>query len=150
MLASLNHLTLATSDLDRAFDFYVDLLGARPEARWDRGAYLSVGELWLCLSVDEARPADDYTHVAFGTAAGTFTETVVRLKRADVTEWRSNSSEGESFYFLDPDGHKLELHEGDLASRLAAVERAPYAGWVRFPDAGATWPRATAVPAPSP
>jgi len=46
--------------------------------------------------------------------------------------WKRDVSEGASFYFLDPDGHRLELHEGDLDSRLAAVDRAPYAGWVRF------------------
>lgn len=42
-----------------------------------------------------------------------------------------NKSEGQSFYFLDPDGHKLELHVGDLASRLAQCREKPYSG-MRF------------------
>ena len=35
-------------------------------------------------------------------------------------------------FALDPDGHKLELHVGDLESRLAACREAPYEGMVFF------------------
>lgn len=55
MLTGLNHLTLAVTDVDRSLDFYRDLLGFVPHARWQSGAYLSLGELWLCLSLDAAR-----------------------------------------------------------------------------------------------
>lgn len=71
MLTGLNHLTLAVSDLDRSFEFYRHLLGFTPHARWQGGAYLSLGALWLCLSRDEARAqqsARDYTHYAFSVA----------------------------------------------------------------------------------
>ncbi|ECC9552432.1 hypothetical protein DTF12_00300 [Salmonella enterica subsp. salamae] len=34
-------------------------------------------------------------------------------------------------YLLDPDGHKLELHVGNLASRLAQCREKPYSG-MRF------------------
>ncbi|GKQ11290.1 hypothetical protein NUKP79_50110 [Klebsiella quasipneumoniae] len=34
-------------------------------------------------------------------------------------------------YLLDPDGHKLELHVGDLSSRLAQCREKPYSG-MRF------------------
>ncbi len=47
MLNSLNHLTLAVSDLARSVDFYHQLLGLKLHARWDNGAYLTCGELWL-------------------------------------------------------------------------------------------------------
>ena len=132
MITGLNHLTLAVGDVDRSVDFYVGLLGCRPEARRDRGAYLSAGALWLCLSLDEPRPAGDHTHVTFGVAPDGFAAAAARLVEAGVTRWKENASEGDSFYFLDPDGHRLELHDGDLASRLASVARKPYAGWVRF------------------
>jgi hypothetical protein len=48
--------------------------------------------------------------------------------------WKENRSEGASLYFEDHDGHKLELHVGDLASRLRACRGAPYPEMVLFGD----------------
>ncbi|MGE1173559.1 fosfomycin resistance glutathione transferase [Pseudomonas sp. BW7P1] len=134
MLTGLNHLTLAVTDLDRSLGFYRDVLGLRVEATWDAGAYLSLPGLWLCLSLDAQRqsePGADYTHYAFSLGAADFPLFVHQLRAANVPQWRDNRSEGASFYFLDPDGHKLEAHVGDLASRLAACRQKPYAG-MRF------------------
>lgn len=135
MLSGLNHLTLAVTDLERSVVFYGELLQLRLEAKWDRGAYLSLPGLWLCLSLDPLRktePVADYTHYAFTITAEHFPVLVARLEVAQVASWRDNRSEGESFYFLDPDGHKLEVHVGDLASRLKACRQAPYAGMEFF------------------
>lgn len=136
MLTGLNHLTLAVRELERSVDFYQRLLGFRPHARWDAGAYLSLGDLWLCLSLDPlkpARPAPEYTHYAFSIAQEDFGAFLHQLRDHGVSEWRRNRSEGDSLYFLDPDGHKLEAHVGDLASRLAECRARPYAG-MRFFD----------------
>lgn len=136
MLTGLNHLTLAISDLTRSLAFYRDVLKLRVEATWDAGAYLSLPGLWLCLSLDPQRSSEaspDYTHYAFSVSAADFPRFVEKLKEANVREWRDNRSEGASFYFLDPDGHKLEAHVGDLASRLDACRQKPYAG-MRFHD----------------
>lgn len=135
MLSGLNHLTLAVRDVNRSFDFYTRLLGFIPHARWQNGAYLSLGELWLCLSWDSSRATDtpgDYTHYAFSVTEENFAPTALRLRQAGVKEWKSNRSEGESLYFLDPDGHQLEIHSGDLASRLAACRAQPYQGMEFF------------------
>jgi catechol 2,3-dioxygenase-like lactoylglutathione lyase family enzyme len=134
VLTGLNHLTLAVADLERSFAFYEDLLGFRPAAIWNTGAYLSLGDLWLCLSLDGKRAAiaePDYTHYAFDIAQHDFAVFRARLLDAGVVEWRQNKSEGDSFYFLDPDGHQLEAHVGNLASRLAKCRQTPYAG-MRF------------------
>ena len=133
MLTGLNHLTLAVRELPRSVDFYHQLLGLRLHARWDNGAYLSCGELWLCLSVDATTTEKtDYTHYAFDVSKESFTVFVARLEPQGVVMWKSNKSEGESYYFLDPDGHRLELHVGSLAQRLAACREKPYSGMVFF------------------
>ena len=135
MLTGLNHLTLAVTDLNRSVAFYQNLLQLRLDATWDAGAYLSLPGLWLCLSLDPLRKSEagaDYTHYAFSLNAADFQPFVERLRSAGVQEWRDNRSEGASFYFLDPDGHKLEVHVGDLASRLNACRQKPYAGMKFF------------------
>lgn len=131
MLTGLNHLTLAVSDLQRSLDFYCGTLNFAPRARWDSGAYLSLGDLWLCLSLDRRRDSShalDYTHFAFSIGEEHFDEFVDGLRLKGVSEWKDNRSEGDSIYFLDPDGHQLEAHVGSLASRLAACRRRPYSG----------------------
>lgn len=131
MLKGLNHLTLAVSALDRSIEFYRQTLGLTLNARWDQGAYLSLHDLWLCLALDAHRQAEarpEYTHYAFTVSENDFASVVEHLRFHDVKEWKRNASEGDSFYFLDPDGHKLEIHAGDLNTRLHACRQAPYPG----------------------
>jgi len=119
-IQGLSHLTLAVTDLDRSVSFYCDVLGLDLRALWAEGAYLEAGSLWLCLSVDAAAEAvqrSDYTHYAFDVAPDDF-EALADRVRARAPQWKDNRSEGASLYFLDPDGHRLELHMGSLASRL--------------------------------
>lgn len=124
-IKGLNHLTLAVTDLDRAIGFYRDVLGLALRARWDEGAYFEAGALWLCLSHDpNAATASrgDYTHFAFDVAPESFAAMAESITR-HAPIWKDNRSEGSSLYFRDPDGHKLELHVGSLASRLDHYRR---------------------------
>ncbi len=127
-IQGLNHITLAVGDLARSFDFYVGVLGCTPVARWSRGVYLTAGDLWLALLTSEKPIAarSDYSHIAFTVAPSDFDPLRVRLETAGVSAWSENRSEGESFYFRDPDGHQLEIHVGDLQSRLAAMKADPW------------------------
>lgn len=124
-LGSLNHLTLSVRDLARSERFYVDLLGMQLLVRWPRGRYLRSGQTWVCLTLDHRRggePAAEYTHLAFSPARPEdFDPLVARLEAAGVRSWQDDSSEGASHYFLDPDGHKLELHTTGLRDRLRHV-----------------------------
>ncbi len=121
-ITGLNHVTLAVGDLDRSLSFYRDLLGLDVRALWPKGAYLEAGSLWLCLSLDqEARttPHADSTHVALSAADLTDFQVLSDKIRTKAPIWREIKGEGLSLFFLDPDGHRLELHLGSLATRLA-------------------------------
>lgn len=121
-LTGLNHLTFAVSDLERSLAFYAGLLGFSVRMRSGTSAYLEAGGLWLALVVDPTvrpGPLPEYSHAAFGVSASDLPRLVQRLTQAGVVRWQA-VDRSDSFYFLDPDGHKLELHSGDLQSRLAA------------------------------
>lgn len=115
-ISGVNHVTVVVADLDRALGFYRDGLGLRLRARGPRLAYLEGGALWLCLELGTARPAQDDSHIAFSVTPAGLARLTDRLR--DAPRWKENRSEGASLYLRDPDGHKLELHVGTLASRL--------------------------------
>jgi catechol 2,3-dioxygenase-like lactoylglutathione lyase family enzyme len=131
VITGVNHITLAVRDLERSFTFYVDVVGLKPVARWARGAYLLAGGDWICLSLDAQTrhgPLPEYTHLAFSVGRADFEDRATTLRASNATLWKDNHSEGKSLYFLDPDGHRLEIHAGDLESRLAALRKHPYEG----------------------
>ena len=75
MITDINHVTLAVSDLERAFAFYTEVLGLIPLAKWQRGTYLQAGDDFICLSQDtDARnaPHTDYSHLAFSVPSQVF------------------------------------------------------------------------------
>jgi catechol 2,3-dioxygenase-like lactoylglutathione lyase family enzyme len=121
----LNHITLAVSDVERSIRFYTGGLGLHLRKQSRTATHLEAGSFWICLSPDpETRkePHPDYTHIAFDVPQEDFAAMVAQLERAGARQWKDNRSEGDSYYFLDPDGHKLEIHVGTLESRLAAMK----------------------------
>ncbi len=125
MITNANHYTLAVTDIDRSFNFYKNILGLKPLCKWPKGAYFLVGDFWFCLNLDLNRtPAPDahYTHFAFGIAQENFLTMVEKLKKAGVSSFKENTSPGDSYYFLDPDGYRLEIHVGSWQSRIQAFK----------------------------
>lgn len=121
MINGVNHITFAVSDLDISIKFYSELLGLKLVARWDKGAYLMAGNMWIALNIDEkilSKRNPDYTHIAFNILSTEYPKIKKRLIKAGVKTFKKNKSEGDSFYFLDPDGHKLELHYNTIEDRL--------------------------------
>lgn len=131
MILGPSHLTLAVTSVQRAWDFYVRVLGCEAVARWPAGAYLTAGGFWIALVEDAAArsgPSPDYTHFALHVSAEAFEALAERIRRSGARIFKENETEGDSLYFLDPDGHKLEIHVGDLQSRLDDARRRPWPG----------------------
>ncbi|MEM7303708.1 MAG: VOC family protein [Pseudomonadota bacterium] len=129
MITGLNHITLSVSDLEKSFRFYSETLGFIPVAKWENGTYLEAGDLWLALLVgsnSEKRSPSDYSHIAFSCEVHEFGPLTARLEAAGHNAWQENRSEGDSYYFLDPDGHKLEIHLGNLETRLKSMKEEPW------------------------
>ena len=126
MIRGINHINLAVNNIEESFNFYKDILGLTPLCRWDKGAYFTAGSLWFCLSLDPKRSGDPspcYTHIAFDITEEDFSFMLKRLEKANVLKWKENISEGSSFYFLDPSGHKLEIHVGGWQERLKSKKK---------------------------
>lgn len=118
-ITGINHVTLSCSDLKQSISFYTRTLGADLRARWATGAYLELGAVWLCLDVGPVQARSDYAHIALDCSISDFAELAAKIaESAEI--WKENRSEGASLYFLDPDGHRLELHSGNLQTRLTA------------------------------
>ena len=131
MITGINHITLSVRQLARSYRFYVDVLGCKPVARWPKGAYLTAGTLWVALHVDKQTrggPLPEYTHFAFRVPARQIDKLAARIRASGAKVFQKNKSEGKSLYFLDPDGHKLEIHTGDLKSRIKSAKKAPWPG----------------------
>jgi len=119
MITSVNHITLAVRDIDRSFAFYRDLIGLKPLVKWDKGAYFLAGDFWFCLNLDDKRePSPCYTHYAFTVTPEDFKSMTHRITNSSTIIFKENTSPGNSLYFLDPDGHKLEIHSGHWKERL--------------------------------
>jgi catechol 2,3-dioxygenase-like lactoylglutathione lyase family enzyme len=131
MITGINHITLSIKDVEQSFAFYTQVLGFRPVARWPQGAYLLAGDLWVALVLDErvrAAGLPEYTHIAFTVAPEDFAALSERIGAAGAPIWQQNRTEGDSLYFLDPNGHKLEIHASDLETRLRTAKESPWAG----------------------
>ncbi len=127
MLLGINHITLTVQNLEEDFSFYRDILGLTPLCKIkNKSAYFLCGKDWLVLVEDRqksnSQKNDSYAHLAFSVGNDEFVLMSEKIKKAKVVIWQNNKSEGDSLYFLDPSGNKLEIHLGDWESRITSLK----------------------------
>ena len=129
MITGLNHITISVKDLAKSYAFYSDVLGFKPLMKHSKGAYFLAGDLWFCIEQDSStrlEPLSEYTHFAFSVSQSDFVAMMKQIDKFGAKIWKQNVSEGDSIYFLDPDGHKLELHVGNWRSRIESIRKKPW------------------------
>lgn len=128
MIQGINHITFAVSDLAASAAFYQQALDAKLLFRDPQTAYFDLAGLWLALNVQENLPRQEpaYTHIAFTVDQDGLKVMEDRLRRLGIPIKPGRpreAGEGRSLYFADLDGHLLEVHCGDLKTRLAAYRK---------------------------
>ena len=116
----IEHVNLTVSDLDRSIAFYCDLLEL--QVRWKGpidagrlGAHVGDERCYLALfqAAAEGRVTQDYGRPGlnhFGFVVDDLDEVRGRLERlGGVVHFEPNYEPGRRAYFLDPDGHEVEL-----------------------------------------
>lgn len=131
MITGINHVNLAVEDIHRAFAFYRDVLDLKPLCQSDGSAYLLAGDFWVSLDLDREKrrvPSPCNTHLAFTVSAQDFDTLAEKIIATGVVVYKDNTSPGQSLYFQDLDGHKLEIHGGTWQDRVA-VKKANPGNW---------------------
>lgn len=109
-----SHLALKVSDLERSVKFYTEVAGFRIHSRGTIGdAPLVVLREGIGLTTGPAAASSPVDHIAF--RVGDLARLVESLKAAGarIVDGPRPSPYGNSVYFLDPDGNKLEGHDGE-------------------------------------
>ena len=126
VIKGINHITFAVSNLDASIRFYRQALGADLVFQSERTAYFDLAGLWVALNVQENLPRQENTsctHIAFTVEEAEIDQIEPHLRDLGVAIKPGrlrDAGEGRSLYFHDPDGQGLEVHSGDLETRLAA------------------------------
>jgi catechol 2,3-dioxygenase-like lactoylglutathione lyase family enzyme len=131
VIKGINHITLSVKDVDQSFEFYTQILGFKPVVKWPKGTYLLAGDLWFCLFLDDntrKSKLPEYTHIAFTISEQNFKVMSERIKKSGAKIWQENQTEGDSLYFVDPNGHKLEIHASSLKARIKRAKINPWDG----------------------
>lgn len=125
MIRSINHICYSVSNLNESIYFYKDILCGYLLLIGETTAYFDIGGLWVALNEEKDIPRNEiqysYTHTAFTIDESEYNSWYRWLKKNNVNilEGRTRDvRDKKSIYFIDPDGHKLELHTGTLENRM--------------------------------
>ncbi|MEB8072235.1 FosB/FosD family fosfomycin resistance bacillithiol transferase [Mammaliicoccus sciuri] len=125
MIRSINHICYSVSNLNESIYFYKDILCGDLLLIGETTAYFDIGGLWVALNEEKDIPRNEiqysYTHTAFTIDESEYNSWYRWLNKniVNILEGRTRDvRDKKSIYFIDPDGHKLELHTGTLENRM--------------------------------
>ena len=126
MIKGFNHITLSVNDLEDSFRFYRNVLGLKPLAkRRQKSAYFLAGNDWLAIVQTKQSLSETYSHLAFSVEQMDFAKLAEQIRKSGAIIWQENTSPGDSLYFLDPSGNRLEIHAGSWRSRVEWLRQNP-------------------------
>ncbi|HSW75895.1 MAG TPA: FosX/FosE/FosI family fosfomycin resistance hydrolase [Candidatus Saccharimonadales bacterium] len=126
-IKGLSHITFICKDLEKAAHMFKHIFGA--EEVYSSGdktfsiskeRFFKVAGLWIAL-MEGSSVEKTYNHIAFQVDIEDLPELEERVRSLGLTILpgrKRENAEGDSLYFYDYDNHLLELHTGDLDTRL--------------------------------
>ena len=120
MINGINHITLSVIDINESFNFYKNVLLLTPIMLSPFSAYFTAGNIWIALQQEKEinRYNNLYSHFAFNVKKDDYKKIIESIQNYRAEAWQENKTEGDSYYFTDPSGNKLEIHYSDLNSRI--------------------------------
>ena len=108
----LDHIVLHVNDVERAKQFYSDVLGMTVYRENDRQVFLHAGTQGVALfrkhGDEPLSTGNDMNHLALNVESGTYETLKADLEKHGVTV-TGRPGEEHCIYFRDPDGHRLQL-----------------------------------------
>ena len=136
-ITGMSHTGFDVEDLDRTIDFYTKVLGAKLEWRLETGkrplCKLYIGSLGLSIPQrDPGAPKPEIPfaiHFAYAVDPRMADECIEHIKscgvEVDGPNGHGNEGMNLSWFFSDPDGHRLEIeaHYPSVEEAVAVLER---------------------------
>ena len=129
MIASLSHITLIVTDLEKTAHFLRTIFDAQEvydskEKNFSISSekFFIVGGTWIAIMKGASLSERSYNHVAFKVSETQFDEYFLRVSQLglEIKPGRERlNGEARSIYFYDYDNHLFELHTGTLQERLS-------------------------------
>ena len=101
-LVGLNHIAIEVGDIGEALDFYGSIFEFTPRNRFERMAWIDLGDQFIALSMNAAPAPDDDRH--FGLVVDSKEETRRAMEAAGV-----DALPGQGLRFRDPWGNQVEI-----------------------------------------
>lgn len=123
----LSHITFVCKDLERTAKMFQGVFGAKEvycsgnkTFSISKEKFLQVANIWIAIM--EGEPVEKtYNHVAFQVSDKELDKFEAKVRSFGLTILpgrKREGAEGRSLYFYDYDNHLMELHTGDLNTRL--------------------------------